>query len=229
MATLSPSTPSSSSSPSDSLAGSRLGSEDPGTVDLAPDAARNKHVLLLLDIQRFMLAPPPIGVPSAKTVYKNLMELLTCARSSPNPPLIIHVRNTGDPGDPDEPGTDGWQLIFPPLPNEVVLDKRKNNAFAGTKLGSLIPTDAEIVVAGFQTDFSIRATASGALARGNEIILVRGAHATFDRIEVLHGAAVHGAGVTSAAIIQAEIEAELEEAGVHILEMKDLPGIFMDR
>lgn len=179
----------------------------------------------MLDSQRFMLEDQPVGVPEAKTVYPNIKEVLEFARvAQPNPPLIIHVRNTGDPGDPDEPDTPGWQLIFDPLPNEVVIDKRKNNAFAGTTLGSWIPMDAEIVVVGFQTDFSVRATCSAALGRGNEVILLREAHATFDRIEVLNGG-----GVTKASAIEAEIEAELEEAGVHVFEMKDLPGIFADR
>jgi len=79
-------------------------------------------------------------------------------------------------------------------------------------------------VAGFQTDYSIRATCSAALGRGNEVLLIKGAHATYDRIEVLHGG-----GITPAWRIEQEIEAELEEAGVHLLDMKDLPGIFMDR
>ncbi|KAF6757230.1 Isochorismatase-like protein [Ephemerocybe angulata] len=158
----------------------------------------------MLDSQRFMLEDQPVGVPEAKTVYPNIKEVLEFARvAQPNPPLIIHT----------EPDTPGWQLIFDPLPNEVVIDKRKNNAFAGTTLGSWIPTDAEIVVVGFQTDFSVRATCSAALGRGNEVILLREAHATFDRIEVLNGGG-------------AEIEAELEEAGVHVFEMKDLPGYF---
>lgn len=106
----------------------------------------------------------------------------------------------------------------------MVIDKRKNNAFAGTTLGEIIPPTAEIVVAGFQTDFSIRATCSAALGRGNEVLLIREAHATYDRIEVLHGG-----GITPAASIELEIEEELEEAGVHLLDMNDLPVIFMDR
>ena len=118
----------------------------------------------------------------------------------------------------------GWEPVFRPRAGEVVVNKRKNNAFAGTPLGALVGPAAEIVVAGLQTDFSIHATCSSALGRGNEVLLIRGAHATYDRIEVLHGG-----GVTPASRIEAEIEAELEEAGVHILEMKDVPGIFMDR
>ena len=171
-----------------------------------------------------MLSPPPVGVPQSQTVHANLKHILEHARSANPPPLIIHVRNNGDVGDPDEPDAPGWQLIFPPLPGELIIDKRKNNAFAGTTLASVIPTHAEIVVAGFQTDYSIRATCSAALGRGNEVLLIRGAHATYDRIEVLHGG-----GITPAWRIEQDIEAELEEAGVHILDMKDLPGIFMDR
>lgn len=91
-------------------------------------------------------------------------------------------------------------------------------------MGDVIPPTAEIVVAGFQTDYSIRATCSAALGRGNEVLLIREAHATCDRIEVLDGG-----GVTPADRIEAEIEEELEEAGVHLLEMKDLPALFTDR
>lgn len=172
-----------------------------------------------------MLQPPPIGVPDSSTVHANLSSLLTFARTaSSSPPLVIHVRNDGDQGDPDEPLSPGWSLIFPPLSNEIVIDKRKNNAFAGTSLSEIIPPEAEIVVAGFQTDYSIRATCSAALGRGNEVLLIRGAHATCDRIEVLHGG-----GITPAYRIEAEIEAELEEAGVHLLDMKDVEGVFENR
>jgi nicotinamidase-related amidase len=134
------------------------------------------------------------------------------------------VRNTGDAGDMDEPDTKGWQLIFPQLHNEVVINKRKNNAFAGTNLGEVIPTSAEIIVVGFQTDFSIRATCSAALDRGNEVLLVHGAHKTYPRIEVLHGG-----GVTTADQVEAEIEAELTEAGVHLLDMEDVEHMFDSR
>ena len=184
----------------------------------------SRRVLLLLDVQQAMLADPPIGVPASRRVCDNLAHILEQARTARPPPLIIHVRNTGDAGEADEPYTPGWELIFPPKPHEPVIDKLKNNAFAGTRLGEMVPADAEMVVIGFQTDYSIRATCSVALGRGNEVLLIRGAHATHDRIEVLHGG-----GVTPAHRIEADIEAELEEAGVHLFNMKDLPGIFSGR
>lgn len=198
---------------------------EPTEHELSPDHTATHHrVLLLLDVQVAMLSEPPIGVPAAAPVRANLAQILAHARAARPPPLIVHVRNSGDAGDADAPNTPGWELVFRPRAGEVVVDKRKNNAFAGTPLGALVAPAAEIVVAGFQTDFSIRATCSSALARGNEVILIRGAHATYDRIEVLHGG-----GITPASLIEAEIEAELEEAGVHLIEMKDVPGIFMDR
>ncbi|KAJ3572883.1 hypothetical protein NP233_g2789 [Leucocoprinus birnbaumii] len=183
------------------------------------------RVLLLLDTQQCVLAPTSQGgIPDVKLARNNIEKILAAARKAHPPPLIIHVRNTGDTGDMDEPNTPGWQLIYSPSLNEVVIDKRKNNAFAGTSLADFIPTSAEIIVVGFQTDFSIRATCSAALGRGNEVLLIHGAHKTYPRIEVLHGG-----GVTTAEQVESEIEAELTEAGVHLLDMEDVEHMFDSR
>ncbi|THH31213.1 hypothetical protein EUX98_g2978 [Antrodiella citrinella] len=189
--------------------------------------AGHQRVLLLIAVQKCMLSPPPVGVPAASTVGPNIARILTHARSLPHPPLIIHVRNSGDQGEADEPGTAGWELVHDPLPGEPVIDKTKNNAFTGTRLAEYIRPDAEIVVAGMQSDFCVRATCSTALVRGNLVLLIRGAHATYDRLDVWNtGLAT---SVTPADTVQTEIEAELEEAGVMLLEMKDLPQIFTGR
>ncbi|KNZ80808.1 hypothetical protein J132_04313 [Termitomyces sp. J132] len=188
-------------------------------------ALASRRVLLLLDIQQLMLLDPlEGGVPASKRVKENISHILTHARLAYPQPLIVHVRNCGDPGDLDEPKVSGWELIFEAEDSELVVDKRKNNAFAGTSLGDIIPTDAEIIVAGFLTDYSIRATCNDALKRGNEVLIVRDSHATHDRIEVLHGG-----GITPANCIEVEVEVELEEAGVHILDMKDVAGLFTNR
>ncbi|KAL0567252.1 hypothetical protein V5O48_014738 [Marasmius crinis-equi] len=187
-------------------------------------AGTARHVLLLLDLQSSNLSAPPTGIPSSDTLHTNIHTILSLARSSFPPPLIIHVRNSGDQGDPDEYGTKGWELVFDVKEGEGVVDKRKNNAFAGTRLGEWVRDDAEVVVVGVMSDYSVRATCSAALGRGNEVLLIRGAHGTYDRVEVLYGG-----GVTPANTIETEIEEELEEAGVHVLEMRDIQGIFTDR
>lgn len=183
------------------------------------------RVLLLIDVQVNLLRDPKEGgVPAAHSVRQNIQSVLSRARSEKNPPRIIHVRNNGEPSEPDEPHTPGWQLYFTPLPHEPVVDKKKNNAFAGTQLGDLIPTNAEVIVIGMQSDYCVRATCSAALGRGNEVILIRGAHATFDRNEIWNGGSI-----TIAQVVAAEIEAELEEAGVSLLDMEYLPDLFTDR
>ena len=183
------------------------------------------------------------AVPTAPQVKNNITTILNHARYKANPsPLIIHVRNDGGSGEPDELGTPGWQLIHKPLAGELVIDKSKNNAFAGTKLEQLIPGDAVIVVVGLQSDFCVRATCSAALDRGNNVLLIRGSHTTFDRLEVLHGRLIivydlwqsltefcrSGGGITPARKIEREIEDELGEAGVVVMDMKDLHVIFAD-
>lgn len=185
-----------------------------------------RKVLLLIDVQVNMLAEPPEGVPNAHTVKKNIEQILSTARSSQTPPKIIHIRNNGDIGDPDQPGTPGWQLALPVLPNEPVIDKLKNNAFAGTTLSSLVPETSDLVVVGMQSDFCVRATCSAALGRGNNVLLVEGAHATYDRPEDFSGGGP--AIITPAATVVKEIESELEEAGVLLIKMDELPHLFTD-
>ncbi|KAH9948572.1 Isochorismatase hydrolase [Amylocystis lapponica] len=196
----------------------------PSSEDTTPDNTPPSRVLLLLDVQLATLSDPPLGVPAARSVGPNIARVLTAARTAPSHPRIIHVRNAGGPGEPDEPGAPGWQLQHRPLPGEPVVDKTKNNAFTGTPLGELVPPTAQLVVVGCQSDFCVRATCSTALARGNDVLLIRGAHATFDRVEVWDGGTT-----TPAAKVEHEIEAELEEAGVILLEMSDLPELFSDR
>lgn len=144
------------------------------------------RVLLLLGVQEGMFSGKK-AVPAAIPVKKNISAILGHARyRAKPPPLIIHIRNDGGSGEPDELGTAGWQLIQRPLPGEQAVDKSKNNAFAGTQLGKLISEDAVIVVVGLQSDFCVRATCLAALDRGNTVLLIKGSHTTFDRLEVLH-------------------------------------------
>ncbi|KIP11033.1 hypothetical protein PHLGIDRAFT_173314 [Phlebiopsis gigantea 11061_1 CR5-6] len=185
---------------------------------------QHRRVLLLIAVQHAMLAKPPQGVPAGPTVGPNIARILDEARKALHPPLIIHVRNTGDQGDPDEPNMPGWHLVHEPLAHEPVVDKPKNNAFANTRLGTYICPEAEIVVVGMQSDFCVRATCNAALQRGNEVLLIRGAHATYDRLDVWNNGTI-----TPASKVEKEIEQEMEDAGVILLDMSDLPDLFADR
>ena len=150
---------------------------------MSPAMVARNRVLLLLNVQEGTLADILLDASAATKVKNNITTILNYARNEVEPPpLIIHVRNAGDVGDIDEPGTPGWQLVHKPLPGERLVDKRRIDAFAGTELGKLIPEDAKIVVVGLQSDLSVRATCGAALNRGDEVLLIRGSHMTSARI-----------------------------------------------
>jgi nicotinamidase-related amidase len=139
------------------------GPSPPAPAPVGADSDSPRRVLLCLDVQAGVLSDPPRGVPSAPALRRTLARVLAAARAATPPPLIIHVRNTGDFGDVDEPNAPGWQLAHAPWPSEPVIDKRKNNAFAGTRLGELVSPDAEVVIVGLQSDFSVRASEWGSV------------------------------------------------------------------
>ena len=163
-------------------------------------------VLLLVDVQRNMLEPPE-PVPEAGPVGAAIQDLLDRARSAGT--TVIHVRNNGDDDDPDAPGTPGWELVHHAAPDEYVVDKDECDAFAGTGLSALVPESATVIVAGMQSEFCIRETSLAALRQGHPVVLVRGAHATYD-------------GDVPARQTSQGIEAELSAAGVSVIDPAEL-------
>jgi nicotinamidase-related amidase len=164
-------------------------------------------VLLLVDVQKDMLEPPE-PIPDAAPVGDAIKDLLDRARAAAA--QVIHIRNNGGPDDPDAPGTPGWELVHDVAAGEHVVDKDECDAFAGTRLAELVPASATLVVAGMQSEFCVRETALSALRRGYPVIIVRGAHATYD-------------GDIPARDTSAAVEAELAAAGASVLPAAELP------
>jgi streptothricin hydrolase len=167
------------------------------------------RALMLIDVQRNMLEPPT-PVPSAGATREALHDLLLRARREGA--LVIHVLNDGAPGDPDEPGTDGWELVFPPDAGELILRKDQEDTFAANpaladELSAREIT--EVVIAGLQSNYCVAESSRGALKQGLRAILASGAHATYDEGE-------------PASVISARIEQELADEGVVVLPCRDL-------
>ncbi|KAF7311736.1 Isochorismatase domain-containing protein [Mycena indigotica] len=209
--------------------------------DDAQDGLRT--VLLLLNVQHGLVADARTRIHDGPAVLENIRRVLAAARAAGTGageeeergivtggggggPRIVHVRNAGDAGDPDELGTPGWELVLHDRDgsDELVVDKRKNNAFAGTELGRIVAPEAEIVVVGVMSEYSVKSTVKAALARGNTVILMKGAHGTYD-----HVALDNDGNVTRADTIVAEIEEELDRAGAVVLDMEFLPNLFEGR
>ncbi|MGQ0841087.1 isochorismatase family protein [Actinokineospora sp.] len=159
------------------------------------------EVLLLVDVQRNMLLPPE-PVPDAAPVTRAVSDLLARARTAGA--AVVHVRNNGGAGEPDETGTAGWELVHDVLADEPVIDKHEADAFTGTPLVDVLPAGTPVVVAGMQSEYCVRATVLAALRRGHPVTLAQGAHATYD------------SGSSLAATIATAVERELAEAGAAV-------------
>ncbi len=173
----------------------------------APSAG--KAALLVIDVQRnfFELTP---AVADGLELLSTLGDLVARARAAGAP--VIYVRNNGGPGDPDAPGTSGWELspAIPRMSAEPIVDKKKPDAFEGTSLLSLLRTRGvrRVVVCWLQSEFCVQATCRGAASRGFGVTLVSDAHGTYDAPD---------GGPTAAAIIARENAALAAEAGVSLV------------
>lgn len=137
--------------------------------------------LLLIDVQANMFDPAS-PVADAAALEARLRSLLARARAARA--LVVFVRNSGGPGDPDVPGTPGWELLhgLDPDEHELVLDKSTCNTFTSTDLAEQLESRGvrQLVIAGLQSEFCVRETALGAVGSGYRTTLVSDGHSTYD-------------------------------------------------
>jgi nicotinamidase-related amidase len=165
--------------------------------------------LLLVDAQRNMLVGDE-AAPSTSETRDVLSGLLDKARNARA--VVVHVQNDGLGGSVDEPHTDGWELVFAPLDDEVVVRKDECDTFlSNPDLGAVLRDRVvdRVVVAGLQSEFCIDATSRGALGEGFAVVLPRGAHATYN-------------SDVPAAEVSAGIETSLESEGVEVVDLAEV-------
>lgn len=156
--------------------------------------------LIVVDAQVNMLDPPH-PVHDASGLLVRLIELVRRARIDGAP--VLFVRNCGGPGEPDEPGTPGWE-VHPALAprGSAAVDKRQCDSFEGTPLEDMLRQlgAGRVVIAGMQSEYCIEATCRGAAARGFEVTLVEDGHSTY------------ASGDESASAISARVNRSLGDA-----------------
>ena len=164
--------------------------------------------LVLIDAQVNMFAEGG-SVFEGEKLLETLKQLLVRARSARL--TVVYVQNNGGEGDPDMPGTQGWQIhpALAPEAGDLIIQKHTPDSFLETNLQSLLAARQikHLVIAGMQTEMCIEATCRQAQRLGYEVTLVKDAHGTFD-----------GSKQTAAQIIARYNEelsevATLEEAG----------------
>lgn len=81
-------------------------------------------------------------------------------------------------------GSDGWRIVpeLQPRSGEPIVHKSYNDAFEETTLEVELATRgvSRLIVVGAQTQWCIRSTLHGAIARGYDALLVSDAHSTTD-------------------------------------------------
>jgi Isochorismatase family len=108
--------------------------------------------LLLVDVQRNMLEGNT-PVPGAAQVRPVLQSLLARARTADA--LVVHIQNDGPAGSPDEPQTQGWELVFAPVRGELAIRKAGPDIFtADACLATTLTARGidRVVVAGMQSN-----------------------------------------------------------------------------
>jgi len=175
--------------------------------------AMTHTALLVIDIQRGAFDGarcPPID--RADALVANALSLIDAARGGGTP--VVFIQHCDEPGQAFEENTPHWDIheALTPRPGETVVRKRESSAFEGTELGSTLERlgARQLVLCGLQSEFCVRNTANGALARGLEVLLACDGHSTWP-----------SGGEPSTAISE-RVNRELEVAGATLRSTADL-------
>lgn len=137
--------------------------------------------LLILDIQvgNFIDPQPIFNGDKLLSKIKSLVIKMRSAEST-----IIYIQNNGSTGDPDEPGTVGWEIhpFITPHKSNLVIQKSSPDSFYGTSLKKELDSRGikKIIIVGLQSEYCIDTTCRRAFSLNYEVILVQDAHSTWD-------------------------------------------------
>ena len=138
-------------------------------------AGRPRSALLVVDVQVGVVA----SAHRRDEVVAAISRLVAAARGAGTP--VVWVQHHDDElaeGSPE------WRIVpeLVPADGEAVVHKAWNDAFEETDLEERLAERAvgRLVVVGAQTEWCIRATLHGAIARGYDATLVEDAHTTGD-------------------------------------------------
>jgi nicotinamidase-related amidase len=139
---------------------------------------RPNTALLVIDMQNNAVA----RAHERDAVVANVADLVEQARREGVP--VVWVQHA------DEElarGSEGWQIVAELTPGEAepLIEKNYGDSFEDTTLEAVLSGlgVGRLVVVGAQTDWCVRSTLHGALARGYDATLVSDAHTTEDQTE----------------------------------------------
>lgn len=142
----------------------------------------SNHALIILDMQLGNFVDPHYPIFKGEVLISQIKSLLIKIRATQIP--VIYVQHNGGKGDPDEPGTSGWEIhpSITPRKRDLIVQKSTPDAFHNTSLKSELGSREikKIIIAGLQTEYCIDTTCRRAFSLNYEVTLVEDAHSTWN-------------------------------------------------
>jgi len=141
--------------------------------------------LIIIDVQEGLDHPTFYGVErSNPNAESNMAEILAAWRERGWP--VIHVKHKSlNPESPLFPGKKGNEIkkVVRPIPNESVIAKQHNSAFAGTDLSTRLASMKidRVVIIGLTLEHCVSSTVRAASDLGFRVTLVGDATAAFSK------------------------------------------------
>jgi nicotinamidase-related amidase len=151
--------------------------------------------LFCIDIQNDLAKDPCTKIPRSQRIISAGSQILSAARhiisvaksTGSEPPLALYfIQHEEDASSgPLVRGSEPWKLVFEPLPgsDERLIAKRTRDTFASNPtLASSLKEDGvkRLILFGIQSECCVLSTCEGAVAAGFEVVLLSGAHSTYD-------------------------------------------------
>lgn len=165
-----------------------------------------KTALLIIDVQRALFTRPTPVYEDTRMIetINGLVDLAQLYHVS-----VIYIQHSNQ--SILKEGTDGFKLhpAIKPTGEDFRVLKKHGNAFKDTTLQSILESRGleHLVVTGMVSQGCVRATSLGGVDLGYKVFLIKGGHSNYN---------------TDAPKVIEEVEAELEKAGVHLVDSDQL-------
>lgn len=148
-------------------------------------AGRPDSAVIVIDVQNGVVA----NAHDRDGVVSRIASLVERARRQSVPVIWVQHNDSELVKESDD-----WQIVpeLKPQPGEPVVHKSYNDSFEETSLEAELAARnvGRLVVTGAQTEWCVRSTLHGAIARGYDAVLVSDAHTTEDMSETIPATSV---------------------------------------
>ncbi|KAF2633151.1 Isochorismatase hydrolase [Macroventuria anomochaeta] len=181
----------------------------------------SRTALFVIDIQRALADSPGTEISHARRIRDAGASILDKVRANIDEAqsrgeapgleiIVVQHEETRDKGNL-QLGTRAWQLVFPPhpSPHETLVSKNIRDTFESNPglADELRARNVGTIVAfGIQSECCVLSTCKGALAADFRVVLLKGAHSTYD------------AEGKTAEEIEREVEEELRNEGAEVVD-----------